>query len=145
MAAKGIYLERDLYKSKAFKELSKVQVEILFILLERRIIQKPSVPRGKHARKVITNNGEITFTYSEAVRLGYSRRTFANAISKLVEVGFIDIAHQGNGSIKGDCSKYGFYDRWKKYGKPGFEQKYRVKDSRRAHSFDSYNTSRTKR
>jgi len=144
MAAKGIYLERELYNSKAFKELSKAQVEILFILLERRIINKQKMPKGKREMKSIINNGELIFTYSEAESLGYSRRTFANAISKLVEVGFVDIVHQGNGSIKGDCSKYGLYDRWKKYGKPDFEQQSRKKDTRRAHLFNSYNKSRKK-
>ncbi len=145
MAANGIYLERELYKSEAFKKLSKAQVEILFLLMERRIINKQKTPKGKRDKKNIINNGEIIFTYKEAEKLKYSRRTFANAISRLVEVGLVDIAHLGNGSIKGDCSKYGFYDRWKKYGRPDFVKKKRDKDSRRSHSFDDYNKSRKKR
>ena len=46
----------------------------------------------------ITNNGEIIFTYAEAMELGMkSSSTFNTVLRELVEdKGFIDIAEQGN-------------------------------------------------
>jgi len=138
----GIYIEATILDSKAFQTLTKMQIKIFFHFMRKRIFK--NVGRGKKTKKYLANNGEIIFTYSEAENLGIPRKTFATAISKLVEVGFIDIAHSGNGAIKGDCSKYGFYDRWKKYGKPDFIEKTRPKDTRRKHCFDKVNKSKMK-
>ncbi len=142
MALPGIYLEPDFLDSKAFKQLSKKQTSILLHFMRKRVMKK--ILRGKKSTWCIANNDEIIFSYSEAEKLGYCRKTFATAISKLIEVGFIDIAHHGNGTIKGDCSKYGLHDRWKNFGKSDFVKKSRPKDTRKSHSFDAYNESRKK-
>ncbi len=63
---------------------------------------------------MVTNNGKIVFTYDEAIeKCGInSNDTFTKAIDKLVEVGFIDISHQGGSN---DESLYAISDRWMKY------------------------------
>ena len=145
MAANGIYLEAQLYNSLAFRKLTRKQVGILFAFLERRQFGNGKTTKGKAARRQIINNGEIVFTYDEAEKLGYSRRIFATAISKLVDGGFIDLTHCGNGSVKGDHSRYGFHDRWRKYGQPDFLLKVRKKDTRRSGAFDNRNKARAAR
>ena len=142
MAANGIYLEGEFYNSLAFRQLTRKQVGILFTLLERRQFGNQKTVKGKSSRRQILNNGKIVFTYDEAEKLGYSRRTFATAISKLVDVGFIDITHAGNGSIKGDCSLYACSSRWREFGTPDFISKTRKKDTRRARAFVSWNNGR---
>lgn len=59
------------------------------------------------------------FTYSEAQKLGFARRTFSDIIEDLIAKGFIDITEQGG---KRGCgfsnSKYKLSERWRNYGKP---------------------------
>lgn len=66
---------------------------------------------------VITNNGEIVFTYSEAKELGIkSSQTYYKVIRELVgDKGFIDIAEQGNWYEK-KPTKFAISERWKRYG-----------------------------
>lgn len=40
-------------------------------------------------------NGNFDFTYSEAEKFGFARRTFSRIIEELIEKGFIDIVSQG--------------------------------------------------
>lgn len=63
-------------------------------------------------------NGIFDFTYSEAERYGFARKTFSRAITELNDKGFINIVAQGG---KRGCgmsnSKYKLSDRWRDYGK----------------------------
>ena len=80
---------------------------------------------------MVTNNGEIEFTYKEAEhRRGIKQGAFLEARDHLIEVGFIDITHSGAGLYKSK-TLYGISDRWRKYGTPDFQQVERQKDSRR--------------
>ena len=74
----------------------------------------------KSTGHTITNNGEIIFTYSTAEEMGISRSSFMRAIDDLLARGFIYIAHEGGG-MKGDATKYGLSEDWKKYGRADFK------------------------
>jgi hypothetical protein len=74
---------------------------------------------GKLKKKVGPDyNGIFDFTYSEAERYGFARKTFSRAITELNDKGFINIVSQGG---KRGCgmsnSKYKLSDRWRDYGK----------------------------
>ena len=66
-------------------------------------------------------NGIFDFTYSEAEKYGFARRTFSRIITELNAKGFIDIIKQGG---KRGCgmsnSKYKLSERWRDYGKKVF-------------------------
>lgn len=80
-------------------------------------IEKKGKVRG---RWVQTNNGELQFTYKEALtKYGISRPRFARAIDELLARGFIDIAQSGQGIYKA-TTLYGISERWVDYGKEGF-------------------------
>ncbi len=80
-----------------------------------------------------TNNGEIQFSYDEGDwKWTFTRRRFRDMLDKLIEVGFIDIAHQGSGlGGVGDWTKYRISERWRNYGTPEFITRKRTK--RKAH------------
>ena len=82
-----------------------------------------------------TNNGQIEFTYSEALKKGYSRRSFRDALDQLIERGFIDIAHLGSGGWKGDKNLYSISDRWRDFGTDDFKPMERPKDRRKGIGF----------
>lgn len=120
---------KRMHRSPAFHKLTKMAVTVLLEFFKRRKMVETS-NRGKNKNWVISNNGEIIFTYDEAYKkFGMARSTFRSCLDQLVEVGFIDIAHAGGGLMK-DCSKYGISDRWKDYGKEEFKKKSRQKDTR---------------
>jgi len=86
-------------------------------------------PKGRQSWG-ITNNGEIVFSYSEAQKkYGLTKRRFRDALDKLIELGFIDIAHHGGG-LMGDCTLYAISERWRNYGTHEFIQETRPKDNR---------------
>lgn len=66
-------------------------------------------------------NGVFDFTYSEAEKFGFARRTFSRIITDLHDKGFIDIVKQGG---KRGCgmsnSKYKLSERWRDYGTRSF-------------------------
>jgi len=61
---------------------------------------------GKVKNRVITNNGEISFSEAEfkANKLG-SSQTYLNARNQLIKVGFIKVTYRG-GMARGDMNKY---------------------------------------
>ena len=134
-----ISIEKDLLKSEAYKSLSKSAILIYNDFLMKRQLSKQNGKIGKN-RWVITNNGEIEFTYSEAEKKGYPRSTFMRCITELVKKGFIDIQHSGSGGVKGDKSLYGISTRWQKWGTKDFIKKTRQKDQRSGRGFSKGNT-----
>jgi hypothetical protein len=121
----GIFIERNLYRSQAFKRLSKSATVILFEFLGRRRLEH------KGGSWVITNNGKITLSYREVEKLfGFAPSTMANSITQLVESGFITIAHQGIRNSK-DPSRYAISERWRDYGTDKFVEQTRQKDTRK--------------
>ena len=142
-------MESKLFDSKAYKSLTKAEMRIYFeFLLKRRFGKRKKKDRKQH---IIINNGEITFTYAEAERLGYPRPTFLRAIDKLIDVGLIDITYQGiggmvseNGKIKGEPTLFAISERWKDYGTENFVKKKRKKDTRKGRGWAVYHERKRK-
>ena len=112
--------------SPAFRKLNGRAMEVLLLFLYRRQWSLPS----RKGKWYTTNNGEIVFPYKEAKkRFKIPKSSFARAIDKLMEHGFIEIAHLGGGLI-GDCTRYSISGRWRKYGTDSFVQQKRPKDTR---------------
>jgi len=123
----NVFFSRILLKSKPYLKLSGSSIKILNFFFMKRQVKKLKTNRSESW--MITNNGEIIFTYIEALKLGFTRPKFKRAIDQLIECGFIDIEHHGGGLMK-DCSKYAISNRWKLYGTDDFIQKKRPKDTR---------------
>ncbi len=119
--------QRRMHRSPAYRKLTATSIFVLMEFMYRRKVS----PSGRQGGYIITNNGEIVFTYAEAEdKFKIPRSTFKRAIDQLVNFGFIDIAHHGGGMLK-DCSKYGISERWEEYGKEEFKKKSRQKDTRK--------------
>ena len=124
--SKNIWIEREMILSSAFHKLNGRAMEVLLLFLYRRQWKQA----GRKGKWYTTNNGEIVFPYKEAKkRFKIPKSSFARAIDKLMEHGFIEIAHLGGGLI-GDCTRYSISERWRKYGTDSFVQKKRPKDTR---------------
>jgi hypothetical protein len=94
--------------SKAYQQLSGNAAKALPYF--RRI-------HGILQKKVGDNyNGIFDYTYSEAEKNGFARRTFSRIITDLIDKGFIDLIVQGG---KRGCgmsnSKFKMSERWRDY------------------------------
>ena len=120
---RDMYISRDIILSDAIRQLSGKALWVYMIFLTKKVMKPFEGGKSKRSRKgkyYIENQGEITFTYGEALeKHGMTRPLFARAISQLVEFGFIDIAKTGSGLHK-DVSLYGISDRWQQFGTNGF-------------------------
>jgi hypothetical protein len=117
-------LEPALIESEAFRDLSGKAAMLMLIRFHQKAYKKRKDGKKKGLKNlVVTNNGEIVFTYGEAKELGIkSSQTFYRCIRELVEdKGFINIEHRGH-YLNSDPSKYGISDRWKRYGTSQYER-----------------------
>lgn len=116
-----ILIEPDLFYSSAFNELSKSGIITLLRCLQKRKWEKTKVHGKKQT--VYTNEGFI-FPYAEAAFLKIGTTRHWTNIKKLIEVGFLDLVHQGGWYQKHDREKdysvYRLSERWRLYGKPEF-------------------------
>ncbi len=116
-----ILIEPDLFYSPAFNELSKSGIKTLLRCLQKRKWEKTKVHGKKQT--VYTNEGFI-FPYTEAAFLGIGTTQHWKNINKLIETGFLDLAHQGGWYQKHDREKdysvYQLSERWRKYNTPEF-------------------------
>ena len=131
-----VCLEKDLINSEVFRNLKKKSLLVYLDFLGKRVIHRP---KGTHARdkKTIVNNGKIEFCYTEAKKKGISTSSFVRALNELVEKGFVDITHSGQG-FQGDKSTYAVSNRWRKFDTPEFDKKTRPKDNRGGKGFMAY-------
>ena len=141
MASDFIRIERKLLQSIAFRSLrGKAYIVFCDFMMKRRF-QKQSNNGKPYKRSdtwIIINNGEIEYTYSEAVKKGISRSSFMRALDELIEKGFIDIAHSGAGGVKGDKSLYAISERWRYWGTDRFVTASRQSDTREGRGFKVY-------
>lgn len=103
----------DMLNSKAYKQLSYSASKALPYFMG-----KPK----KHMKDPDYYSVEITFSYSEGKRYGFSSATFSKVIQDLVKLGFIDPVEKGG--LRGSCkstSKFRISDRWKKFDKGEFK------------------------
>jgi hypothetical protein len=126
----AMYVSKTLFNSPAWWSLGATACKVYMIFLTKRQMSEIKVPGkpGKREKEwVVRNNGEITFTYTEAKeRYGIKPSRFVRAIDGLVRAGLIDIAHSGVGLHK-DVTLYAISDRWKLYGTPEFVKAERPK------------------
>jgi hypothetical protein len=126
----AMFIPRGMHRNQAFRKLNSSSIFVLFEFLSRRQLKQVPTRDSRKKDWIIINNGKIFFTYDEAKsNYGISRSTFCRAIDQLVDLGFIDITHQGGGMMQ-DASNYGISERWKEYGKKDFLIKSRPKDKR---------------
>ena len=124
-----VVLTQKMLKSKVWINLTGASTQVFLIFRTKCQMEKPPGKSGKHSGMIITNNGEIIFTYEEAHRdYGISKDRFKRAIDQLVEFGFIDIKHTTNGLHK-VATQYGISDRWQDWGTEQFVMKKREKRS----------------
>jgi len=119
-----IWIEPDLFYSEAFRSISKSASAIVTLM---RFLQKRKWETTKVGKKKVTiyTDDGFTLPYAEAAALGIAGKTqFWKNIIKLVEVGFVDLVHQGGWYRKhervSDYSVYKCSERWRKYGTPQF-------------------------
>ena len=134
MSGKVVVFEKDLLKSLAYHSLTKTEIIVLNNFMMKRRIKIRRLPNGSKHTDII-NNGEIEYCFSEALKQGIPKNTFNNCLHKLVEVGFLDIAHQGSGGRKGDKNLYAMSERWRLWGSIKFEKKEKRKDPRKGIGF----------
>ena len=91
-------------ESEAFKSLNGTAIKVLLLFFQKRRLEKIK-RNGRQTEYLVTNNGEIIFTYSEAQKLGFSRCQFRDALDVLVERGFISVAVLGGG-LNHSCNLY---------------------------------------
>jgi len=119
------WLTPDLIESKAFLSLSGKAAMLCVIRFHQKAFKKKNKrKRGGSKELIITNNGEIVFTYGEAKELGIrSSRTFYKVIRELVEEkGFVDLEEYGSWYGK-QPNKFSISYRWRKYGTAEYEKK----------------------
>jgi len=132
---KGVRIDRAVLSSAALRVLSRRAIFVLLQFLARR--QMSQIRRKGEKVWIMKNSDEIQFTYREAeAKFGIGSAAFRDAIDQLVEVGFLDIARAGSG-LHREATKYrvnvgpGANERWRDFGKPGFEVVRRHKDRRK--------------
>jgi len=130
----NIWFPRRLFKSEAWRTLTNTSMAVYGDFKCRCRIQGLK-HKGRRKEWIISNNGELVYTYDEALKKDITKARFARAITELVEHGLIDITHSGAGGRKGDVSLYAISDRWKYYGTDQFELKTRKKDKRQGRGF----------
>ncbi len=130
--SKVIVLDRPVLNSKAFRSLTGVAPIIFLDFLGKRKMGRLGSKKSNKWRCL--NNGEIEYTYTEALKKGISKPRFCKGIDQLVDNGLIDISHSGGG-YDGDKSLYAISDRWRKYGTGDFEEVKRPKDTRQGIGF----------
>lgn len=115
-----VIIEPDMFYSKAFNILPSSGLKTLMRCLQKRKWQK--VRRG-----IIYTDDGFTFPYAEAEALRIAKNTqHWKNLRKLVEIGFLEVVHQGGWYQKHerekDYSVYKYSERWRKYGTPEFER-----------------------
>ncbi len=135
MSSDIIVIEKELLKSDAFRDLPRAAYTVYMDFRMKCRITTVKGRSGRKKERIILNNGELEYCYSEAEKNGITRPRFMKAIDALVERGLIDIAHSGSGGRKGDKSLYGISERWRLFGTKDFIPAKRAKDNRQGRGF----------
>jgi hypothetical protein len=118
-----IRLIADMFYSEAFNSLSRSTMLTLMRCLQKRKWKFEG--EGKKNKMVYLNEGFI-FPYAEATFLGIGTTQHWKNMTKLIEVGFIDMVHQGGWyqthESEKDYNVYILSERWRDYGKPEFQE-----------------------
>ncbi len=124
-----MYLSKRMMTSEAFRSLKTAAACQVYLIFRYKCRMKKVPAETMRCKKEwqITNNGEIQFTYGEALgKWKISNNRFTKAIDELIRVGLIDIAKSVLGLHK-DCTLYAISGRWEKFGTDEFIVKKRQK------------------
>ncbi len=121
----GVYLEGEFLSSRAFRELNLSDLKTYLIFRAKcRYVGKSEARKTGAKIGTIKNNGMIEFSYAEAENYGIPQTTFSRSITKLIDLGIIDVKIPGGINR---TTKYEISDRWRKYGTDDFKKKRRQK------------------
>lgn len=108
----GTWIERDLFNSKAFINLTGFAPQLLILFYAKRQFENTGGKSGKKKR-ICLNHDNLTFTQIEAKKTyGVNSPRFLRAIDQLLEKGFIKIIHYG-GAYQKDKTIYGLSENWR--------------------------------
>jgi hypothetical protein len=106
----GTWIERELFKSRAYMALRGCAPQVLTIFLGKRYFR--SGGKKDRTERECTNCDSLTFTYIEAQKkYGITIPRLTRALNELLAKGFITCRYQGGG-YKQDKSLYGLSERW---------------------------------
>lgn len=116
-----LVLDKDLIRSRAFIKLTGAAKQIYIELLMRLRVDCLKTGRSnKEVSYYAKNNGKLVLKYSEIHKMfGYSSKTIGEAIDRLCENGFVEIAELGIGA-KRQSHKFALIKNWRDYGTPDF-------------------------
>lgn len=126
-------IEGDLLFSPAFNKIASSGATVAVLL---QVIARETLPPSLKRRKQLEKAGlwppkkakPFSFPLREASdrtgrkRYGFSERALADGLRRLHEVGFITRTSAGSATKRGDFAVYERSDRWRKCGKPDFEE-----------------------
>jgi hypothetical protein len=127
---RDVFIEWEILESEAFQKLSATGIKILLRFLQKR-------KWAKVRKRTIYENGGLVFTYAEAADLRIRNTAFYEAVRSLVNVGFIDIEHQG-GCYGKDYSRYSLSERWRDFGTDKFQKVEKQRSLQRGHDIRSH-------
>ena len=124
-----VHIDKNYFKSEAYLSLKARGSHLVFnIFLGKRQVKK--IKGNKRDSWVVSNNGEITFTYKEAKEIyRIPPQRFEKIIAELEKVGLIDIHHRGFG-VHGDPTLFSISTRWADFGTCSFIEKKATKNKR---------------
>ena len=130
-----VVIDQELLKSNAFRSLNGTAKTVYLDFLMKRKMKQVKMAGGIKV-PMILNNGQLQYSYQEALQRGITKPAFVRSIDTLIAHGLIDISRPGSGGKQRDVSLYGISERWRKYGTPEFNPgKARVKDIRQGRGF----------
>lgn len=110
---KGHYFEKDIM-TYLFDNISEIGIKVYFVFTLKCVYETTKGKKDRRTR-IITNNGQIQFSYDEAEGYGITRPRFKRALLELHRYGLLDIAATGQGIHK-VATLYTMSDRWRDYG-----------------------------
>ena len=115
---RGIYIERDVLESDAYWDLTGAAPQVYMVFLMKRVLSDKGF--GKDKARIVVNNGEITYTYLEALNNHWiPKSNFLRARDQLIKVGLIEIAEDGGCH---HTTKYAISNNWRNYPEKTFER-----------------------
>jgi hypothetical protein len=116
-----IRMSFELLHSEAYKKLNYgPALKVLNWFYEKVRVEVNKKKRGKDRYRMVID-GDIDFTYREAIFRGLTAQKFSKAIRKLHQLGLIDVKKPGS-ALKGDWTVFILSERWKVYGTSNFKQ-----------------------
>jgi len=115
---KGIYITRDILESDAYWDLTGVAPQVYMVFRMKCVFADRTI--GKRKERIIVNNGEITYTYLEALNNHWiPKSNFLRARDQLIKVGLIEIVEDGGCH---HTTKYAISNNWRNYPEKTFER-----------------------